>query len=336
MNITEIQPQGHLVAVHAHPDDETLFTGGIIARWSAAGLPVTVVTCTRGELGESIPEDLADLPQSPHTFGRYRATELREALLTLTASSSITHFFLDELPLPTAQNLDASAQFTDSGMQWAGEGLPGVSGQATAAPNAPATALTRGDLDEQAQRLLLLLRETSPSFIVTYEPGGGYGHPDHVRAVDIVQRARAIDGASPDASLMQTQFLASVLPEEVSRWGRAQLAHYPHAEEAHLPDPFGPLPSISAHQPQQIFTVSTGSLIRPLLTALATYRTQVHWVSSAPEPHPTLSWHHHDVKLRGWYALSNNILSPLFDCETYADLGQLSADLQTRQVAFPL
>ena len=47
--------------VHAHPDDETITTGGTIAGLVDAGASVTVVTCTRGELGEVIPDDLADL-----------------------------------------------------------------------------------------------------------------------------------------------------------------------------------------------------------------------------------------------------------------------------------
>ena len=50
-----------LVLVHAHPDDETLWTGGMIARYAAAGITVTVVTCTLGEQGEVIPDELRGL-----------------------------------------------------------------------------------------------------------------------------------------------------------------------------------------------------------------------------------------------------------------------------------
>lgn len=69
VTIHEVVPQGHLLAVHAHPDDETLFTGGLIALWRAAGLPVTVVTCTRGEQGEVIPERLAHVGVNAQLLG---------------------------------------------------------------------------------------------------------------------------------------------------------------------------------------------------------------------------------------------------------------------------
>src|SRR5690554_6522950 len=52
---------GGLLAVHAHPDDETISTGALLATWASAGLPVTVVTCTRGEQGEVIPPALRHL-----------------------------------------------------------------------------------------------------------------------------------------------------------------------------------------------------------------------------------------------------------------------------------
>src|ERR1043165_7164945 len=50
-----------LLLVHAHPDDESLWTGGTIARYAAAGVQVTLVTCTLGEEGEIIPASLAQL-----------------------------------------------------------------------------------------------------------------------------------------------------------------------------------------------------------------------------------------------------------------------------------
>ena len=48
-----------LLLVHAHPDDESIGTGATIARYAAEGTQVTLVTCTRGELGEVIPPELA-------------------------------------------------------------------------------------------------------------------------------------------------------------------------------------------------------------------------------------------------------------------------------------
>ena len=54
-------PNGGLLAVHAHPDDETLATGALLATWALARRATTVVTCTRGERGEVIGQALAHL-----------------------------------------------------------------------------------------------------------------------------------------------------------------------------------------------------------------------------------------------------------------------------------
>ena len=50
-----------IVVVHAHPDDETLWTGGMIARYAASGVGVTLVTCTLGEQGEVLTDELRGL-----------------------------------------------------------------------------------------------------------------------------------------------------------------------------------------------------------------------------------------------------------------------------------
>ena len=99
---------GGLVAVHAHPDDETLSTGGLIATLAAAGWPVCVVTCTRGERGEVIAlpgttsEGRAGLEGDGPALGAYRETELATALRCL-ADGAIEHTFLDALPLSDPQ-----------------------------------------------------------------------------------------------------------------------------------------------------------------------------------------------------------------------------------------
>jgi N-acetyl-1-D-myo-inositol-2-amino-2-deoxy-alpha-D-glucopyranoside deacetylase len=69
--------------VHAHPDDESITTGGTIATLLDAGAHVTVLTCTRGELGEVIPADLQHLLESPEALGAYREKELAAAMAAL-------------------------------------------------------------------------------------------------------------------------------------------------------------------------------------------------------------------------------------------------------------
>ncbi|TGJ98099.1 N-acetyl-1-D-myo-inositol-2-amino-2-deoxy-alpha-D-glucopyranoside deacetylase, partial [Actinotalea fermentans ATCC 43279 = JCM 9966 = DSM 3133] len=61
MRSEPVRPRGGLLAVHAHPDDETLATGALLATWAASGEAVTLVTCTRGEQGEVIGTELAHL-----------------------------------------------------------------------------------------------------------------------------------------------------------------------------------------------------------------------------------------------------------------------------------
>jgi N-acetyl-1-D-myo-inositol-2-amino-2-deoxy-alpha-D-glucopyranoside deacetylase len=81
-----------LLLVHAHPDDESLWTGGTIARYAAAGAHVTVVTCTLGEEGEVIPASLRLLaPSEADQLGGYRVGELRAACAALGVSD---HRFL--------------------------------------------------------------------------------------------------------------------------------------------------------------------------------------------------------------------------------------------------
>lgn len=187
------------MAVHAHPDDETLSTGGLIAAFAAAGLPVCVVTCTRGERGEvlALPgttsEGLAGLEGDGPALAAYRETELAAALERLAgADGAVGHAFLDTLPRVYAQVdgvVDPSTaqsgpvRYEDSGMAWV---APGVAGPA---PDSPPTAFARVPLDEPAGRLALLIRARRPAVVATYEPGGGYGHPDHVRAHQVTVRA---------------------------------------------------------------------------------------------------------------------------------------------------
>src|SRR5690606_29699831 len=68
-----------LLFVHAHPDDETIGTGATMAKYAAEGAHVTLVTCTLGEEGEIIPEDLAHLADDRDALGEHRVGELKAA-----------------------------------------------------------------------------------------------------------------------------------------------------------------------------------------------------------------------------------------------------------------
>lgn len=152
-----------LMLVHAHPDDETLTTGGTIARYAEAGVRVVVVTCTLGEEGEIIPSALAQLGSwAADQLGGYRAGELREACAAL---GPVEHRYLGGI-----------GRWRDSGMA----GTPSAEHP---------RAFVGGPVEEQTEQLRTLIGEIRPDVVVSYDSFGGYGHPDHIRAHEITMAA---------------------------------------------------------------------------------------------------------------------------------------------------
>ncbi|WP_146076874.1 MULTISPECIES: PIG-L family deacetylase [unclassified Rathayibacter] len=180
-----------VVAVHAHPDDETITMGGTLARLVAQGASVTVVTATRGECGEVIPEDLAPLEGSAE-LAAHRTTEL---VVALTALGVADHRFLGEAGA-RAPGL-APRVYRDSGMQWGPGRVP-----VPLEPVHPAS-FTAAPEDEEVADLVAVLRQVDAGVVLSYDAGGGYGHPDHVRTARVAERA---------AELLGLRFLA-VLPD---------------------------------------------------------------------------------------------------------------------------
>ncbi|WP_246243395.1 N-acetyl-1-D-myo-inositol-2-amino-2-deoxy-alpha-D-glucopyranoside deacetylase [Amycolatopsis pithecellobii] len=149
--------------VHAHPDDETITTGGTMARYVAEGADVVLVTCTLGEEGEVIPPELTGLGSwAADQLGGYRSGELSAALR--------------ELGVTRHRYLGGIGGWRDSGMA------------GTAAAKHP-RAFAAGPLHEQAQQLRAIVEEVRPDVLVTYNSFGGYGHPDHIRAHEITMAA---------------------------------------------------------------------------------------------------------------------------------------------------
>jgi LmbE family N-acetylglucosaminyl deacetylase len=148
-----------LMAVHAHPDDESSSTGGVLARYSDAGITTVVVTCTNGEYGDG-PDHVkpGDPGHDPEQVAKTRLGELEEACRIL----GVTHLEL--------------LGFHDSGMpEWAYKDDANVFG------NVP--------IDESAGRLAALVERYRPDVIVTYDDRGGYQHPDHLQAHRITVEA---------------------------------------------------------------------------------------------------------------------------------------------------
>jgi N-acetyl-1-D-myo-inositol-2-amino-2-deoxy-alpha-D-glucopyranoside deacetylase len=134
-----------LLAVFAHPDDEAFGTGGTLARYASEGMHVALVCATKGEAGEIADPDLA----TPETLDRVREAELRCAAHKLGVDEVIFLGFRDSGMAGTPENEDPRAYI-----------------------NIPAA--------EVISRLVDIIRQIRPNVVVTFEPNGGYGHPDHI------------------------------------------------------------------------------------------------------------------------------------------------------------
>ncbi|HEX5967295.1 MAG TPA: N-acetyl-1-D-myo-inositol-2-amino-2-deoxy-alpha-D-glucopyranoside deacetylase [Intrasporangium sp.] len=171
------QPRTHrIVLVHAHPDDETLTCGTTMAHHAARGDEVHVVTCTLGEEGEVIPGDLRHLEgHADDLLAAHRRAELSAALAALGARGHLL-----------GENGLGARRYRDSGMA----GSP-----ASARPE----AFVNADLREAGAALAGLLRDLRPDALVTYDPEGGYRHPDHIQAHRLTRAAldQLADGELP-------------------------------------------------------------------------------------------------------------------------------------------
>ncbi|MFJ9039387.1 N-acetyl-1-D-myo-inositol-2-amino-2-deoxy-alpha-D-glucopyranoside deacetylase [Streptomyces sp. NPDC102406] len=160
--MTEL-PGRRLLLVHAHPDDESINNGATMAKYAADGAHVTLVTCTLGEEGEVIPDELAHLaPDREDLLGPHRIGELAAAM--------------KELGVTDHRFLGGPGRYRDSGMMGAEQ-------------NERPQAFWSADLDDAAAHLVAVIREVRPQVLVTYDPDGGYGHPDHIQAHRVAMRA---------------------------------------------------------------------------------------------------------------------------------------------------
>lgn len=329
MTYVPLAIEGGLLAVHAHPDDETLSTGGLLATWAAAGLPVTLVTCTRGEQGEVIGPDPDRLEGSGDRFGAHRERELAGALRELDVSD---HYFLDQIDGALGAN-EPSPRYRDSGMSWVGEGAAGTSAAAALPSEVPEGAFYFADLDRAAQSLARLISARRPRYVVTYEPGGGYGHPDHIRAYQLA--SRAVELISDDLGYVP-QLLSSVIPSGVMRFGREVLGQREQflrdlarddvagrggngGVEVVIPRPSDPLAAVSSHDPEITYVVEVCDVAGKVLRALEAHATQVQWVADwrdMPASHEKAA----GVEVLGAAALSNGVFFPVFSREYVAAL----------------
>ena len=148
--------QLRLMCILAHPDDESLGTGGILARYAAEGVKTYLLTATRGGRGWfGAPED----NPGPEALGQLRQQELEAAASVLG---------LEEVHLLGYRD---------------GE-------------------LDQADPDEVTARLVAHVRRIRPQVVVTFDPYGSYGHPDHIAISQLTTAAlvAAADATYPDGT----------------------------------------------------------------------------------------------------------------------------------------
>ena len=137
-----------LVAFHAHPDDEALFTGGTLARCSAEGHRVVLVVATAGERGLT-----GGAGGSSADLGAVREAELDRAAAALGVARVVR------------------LGYGDSGLH--------------EPPVPPPGSFCAAPVEEAAERLRAVLDEEGADVLTVYDEAGGYGHRDHIRTREV-------------------------------------------------------------------------------------------------------------------------------------------------------
>jgi mycothiol S-conjugate amidase len=148
--VTETATPLRLMAVHAHPDDESSKGAATMARYVAEGVEVMVVTCTGGERGSVLNPKMADRPEVLENISEIRRLEMETARAILGVQQEWLGF-------------------VDSGLP---EGDP--------LPPLPEGCFGLVDPQDGAEPLVRLMREFRPHVVTTYDEHGGYPHPDHI------------------------------------------------------------------------------------------------------------------------------------------------------------
>ena len=147
-----------LMAVHAHPDDESSKGAATMAKYVAEGVEVMVVTCTGGERGDIL-NPAVDTPENWANITAMRVDEMARAAEIL----GVQHRWLG---------------YVDSGLPQ-GDPLPPL----------PDGCFALADLDEAGAALAAVMREFRPHVVLTYDENGGYPHPDHIMTHQVTLRA---------------------------------------------------------------------------------------------------------------------------------------------------
>ena len=279
-----------LLFVHAHPDDESLWTGVAMAHHVARGDEVHVLTCTLGEEGEVIPDDLKhlELPAGqarPHDIADdlagVRREELRRAMDAMGVTSSVV---LGDASFRALAGRPEARTWRDSGMV----GTP--SGEHP-------RAFAAGDLEAQAADVAAYLDALAPDVVVTYDEQGGYGHPDHIRTHRVT--VAAVAGSTTRPALFITLTPRS-WAEQDRAWLHATCGPEFLRETGFLlPAADDPYPPSVVDDAEVTHAVIDDAAVTQQIQALGAHRTQVTVADEV-------------------YALSNDVVARLSGREGYA------------------
>lgn len=202
---------GTIVSFHAHPDDESIATSGLLARAADAGHRVVLVFATRGELGTPVDGVLDEDEQ----------LALRRTAECYESASVIGAHRVEFLG------------FTDSGME----------GDAT---NDAPWCFWQADVDHAARRLAIILEEEQADVITVYDDHGGYGHPDHIQ----VHRVGHLAGAAAGVPrvLEATMDRDAIFERMTEAMERGELPDDFEVPEATEDQPFGSPSEVITHE----------------------------------------------------------------------------------------
>jgi N-acetyl-1-D-myo-inositol-2-amino-2-deoxy-alpha-D-glucopyranoside deacetylase len=234
-----------LLLVHAHPDDESIFTGATMARYAAEGARVCLVTCTMGERGlirRTHPAAQGgDFPPGEArmmTLGRLRVKELEAACAELGV---LEHWYLG-----------GPGRWRDSGARGCDD----------------PRAFVQANLGEATNELVAMIRKLQPQVIVTYDANGFYGHPDHVQAHRVAWHSYQ-QACDP----LRTKFYALTMPRPV-------LADAINEARQSWPDGRGSVtadsfPGIGLPEDEVTTEICADSFLDAKLAALRAHATQI-------------------------------------------------------------
>ncbi len=242
-------PRWCIMAVHAHPDDEVISTGGTFLRYAEEGQRTVLVCATAGEEGEIHDPDLVEEEARPR-LGEIRTRELQCAAQTLK--------------IGTLEMLG----YRDSGMA----GTPA---------NENPDCFHQADLDEATAKLVRLIRRYRPEILISYNAFGGYGHPDHIKAHQITKAAfeRAADPSfapTPELSPWQpVKLYETAIPREAMvRWLEIARQQDPNAFANRNSEDWSP-EKLGTPEAEITTVIDTRRYQEARIAALRCHRTQI-------------------------------------------------------------